>query len=113
MAPAIRNAIPEAADDILEQATGRGVPDPELGERIALEHGDGSGDQERHPHRRAGDFAGSTEQREDAGADHGADPDERRLPRREVGATRSVGHHRACAGLNPLDDVMILSGAFI
>ena len=48
---------------------------------------------EREPHRRAGDLAGRAEQREDAGADHGADADERRLADRQA---RRRGRSEGC-----------------
>ena len=72
--------VAESPDDVLEQAAGRRVARPELGERVALQRGDAAGEQEREPDGRAGDLAGRAEQREDAGADHGADADERGLP---------------------------------
>jgi hypothetical protein len=52
-----------------------------------------AGDEERQPHRRPSDLTGCPEEREDPGADHGADPDERGLtdaqrPRRRFSRSR-------------------------
>ena len=72
-------AVAEAAVDVLEQAAGRRVARTELPERVALQRGDAAGEQERQPDGRPGDLAGRAEQREDPGADHRGDADERRL----------------------------------
>ena len=97
-------AIAEPAHHVLEQTAGRGVLRPELGEGIPLEPGDGAGEEERQPDRRAGDLPGRTEQGEDARADHRADADERSLanavrprsaPRLDGGRSR-VGCARGC-----------------
>ena len=84
-------AVAEAAHDVLEQSARRRVAGAELRERVALQPGDRAGDHEREPDRRARDLAGGAEQREDAGADHRADADERGLPHRQVRRCRSLG----------------------
>ena len=66
-----------AAHDVLEEATGRGVPRPQLGEGVALEHRDDAGEHEGDPDGSTGHLPGRAQQCEDAGPDHGADPDER------------------------------------
>ena len=86
-------ALAESAAEVFEQPRGRGVAGAELGERVALQPGDRAGDEEGQPHRGAGHLPGRAEQREDAGADHGADADECGLPHRQVLVSRScVGH---------------------
>ena len=89
-------AVAEPADDVLEQATCRRVPGAELGEGVALQPGDGAGDEERQPHGRPGDLARCAEEGEDPRADHRADADERRLTHAErPGCRGDVGHRRA------------------
>ena len=73
-------AVAEALADVFEQSACRREPRAELGERVALQHRDDARDHERQPDGRAGDLAGRAEEREDPGADHRADADERRLP---------------------------------
>ena len=85
--------VAEPAHDVLEQAAGRRVPGAELGERVALQPGDGTGEEERQPDRGAGHLAGGAEQGEDPGADHRADADERRLADAErSGGGFDAGH---------------------
>ena len=75
---------------VLEESSGRRVRGAELGERVALEHRDPTGDEERHPHRRTCNLAGRAQEREDPGADHGADTDERSLANRVVPSDRRL-----------------------
>ncbi len=77
--------VAESLAHVLEHAAGGRVPGAELGERVALEHGDRAGEEERDPHRGAGDLAGRAEQGEDAGSDHGAHTDERGLAHVQLG----------------------------
>ena len=78
----------EPTVDVLEHPGGGRVARAELRERVALQPGDRAGQRERDPDGRAGHLAGGAQQREDAGTDHGADTDERRLARADV---RSCG----------------------
>ena len=83
----------EPTHDVLEQATGRRVPGTELGERVALQGGDRTGEQERQPNSGTRHLASRAEQGEDPGADHRANPDERRLPDAErSGGGFDAGH---------------------
>src|SRR4029077_16275112 len=99
-------AVTEAPRDVLEQAAGRRVAGPELGERVALQSGDTAGEKERQPDGRSGHLSCGAEQGKDPGADHGADPDERGLPDRPRGrwgaADRTVRGHQSPSAV---DDV--------
>ena len=81
-----------AADDVLEEAARRGVPRPQLGEGVALEHRDDAGEHEGDPDGGARHLPGRAQQREDAGSHHRTDPDERGVahgqgPRRNLRRT--------------------------
>ena len=79
-----------------------GYSGTELGERVALQAGDRTGDQERQPHSGAGHFPSCAEQGEDPGAHHRADSDERRLAYAErSGGGFDAGHGHATAGSRP------------
>ena len=80
-----RVSVAEAPHHILQQPARRGVTGAELGERVALQAGDGTGEQERDPDGRTSHLTGRAEQGEDPGADHGADADERRLSDVQLG----------------------------
>ena len=79
---------PEPAVDVFEHPGCGRKAGAELRERVALEGGDAAGKREGDPDGGAGDLARRTEQREDAGADHGADADERGLTRADARAAR-------------------------
>jgi hypothetical protein len=76
-------ALAPPPDDVLEESSRRGVAGTELGERVPLQDGDATRDEERDPDRRAGNFTGGAEQREDPCSHHRADPDEGRLAHRQ------------------------------
>ena len=90
-------AVAEPAVDVLEQAAGRWVARPELAERVALQGGDATGQQERQPDGRPGDLAGRAEQREDPGADHRGDADGRGLAGADVLAGGARPRSSGCA----------------
>ena len=80
-----------ATVDVLEQAASRREDGPELAEGVPLQRRDDAGKDERQPDGRPGNLAGGAEEREDPGAHHGADADERRLARADVASGCDVG----------------------
>ena len=89
-------AIPAA--HVLDHPGRRGEAGSHLRERITLQDRDDAGEREGEPHRGARDLARRAEQREDSGAHHRADTDERGLrtvsPRGGRARHRRVGHSR-------------------
>ena len=68
--------VPEALEQVRDEPAGRRVADAELDDLVAEQRRDEAGEQEREPDRGPRDRAGLAEEREDAGADHGADAEE-------------------------------------
>ena len=74
---------PEPLAQVGDQAARGRVADAELDADVGEQRGHDEAEEERDPDSRAGDRARLAEQREDAGADHGADPEHRRARDRD------------------------------
>ena len=69
-------SVAEPLDQVRDDPARRGEADAHLDDGVAEQRGDDPGEEEREPDGRPRDRSGLAEQREDAGADHGADAEE-------------------------------------
>ena len=69
-------SVAEPLDQVRDDPARRREADAHLDDGVAEQRGDDPGEEEREPDGRPRDRSGLAEQREDAGADHGADAEE-------------------------------------